>query len=113
MLTMDELFYEKTSGKLFYGEELLAQFRTTTGEDIRRILSCFDEEEWPDFIYDPTPPRGRQITPRGFVGSALYQWNAKQCGNEIQLRLSAAERGTKIYAELVAPQHDPSSQSGL
>lgn len=111
MLTLDELFYEKTSGKLFYGEELLAQFKTTTGEDIRRILSCFDEEEWPEFIYDPTPPRGREITPRGFVGSALYQWNSRQHGNEIQLRLSASERGTKIHAELFSPASDAGMQS--
>ena len=55
------LFYQAKSGTLFNDRLPVGKFKELAGndKDVNIILNCFAEEDFPEWIFDPLPPKHR------------------------------------------------------
>lgn len=65
--------YDARSGQLWLGDTLLKTFRRADSNQ-EKTVCAFEEEDWPELIDDPLPPKG-EIDPRERLRDTLYALN--------------------------------------
>ena len=101
-----KLFYDKNERKLYrydeHGREDVIKKISSRMKDIHRILCCFEEEEWPAFILDPTPPNlESDISHDRRIQNIVCKWNAALKNSPTRVVLSTSDGTQKIHAELL------------
>jgi hypothetical protein len=101
-----KLYYDKNERKLYRhdenGREDVIKKVASRAKDIHRILCCFEEEGWPEFIFDPTPPNAEaEISHDRRVSSMLNKWNSSTKLNPTRVVFRTSDGTQKIHADLL------------
>lgn len=96
--------YYRPSRQLWYDGALLTKIQRPDSNQAK-ILLAFDEEGWPERVYDPLPPKG-EIDPRKRLQDTLYALNRSierkaKPGARCLVKFHVEEDGTAIRWERV------------